>query len=185
MLESNPGGHDDDILKFVEEASPADEIFLTCKAIYELKYIQKRVDRLSLFYKLAFEKQYHDSHVLNFVQHTYDKYFNDNEKQFNVLLHTPIHEIQNLTNNQETEPIKNFNRKCKICFQTDSNIVLSCLHSLSCFDCTLSMMNNHRLKCPICRTDVWARQLYFRTRESETDDERACLRCSESLGRVL
>lgn len=191
LLLEDTGKTDDnpDISKFLGGStlwSAADEVFLTCKAIYELQYIQTRADRLSLFYKLAFEKQYHDSHVLTFVQHTYNKCLTENEKKFNVLLHTPIHEIRNITNNQDTEPIKNFNRKCKICFQKDSDIVLSCLHSVSCFDCTLGMIKNHHLQCPICRdTTLWARQLYFRTRDSETDDVRACLRCKVNLSDVF
>lgn len=190
LVESDSASENQDLIKLLDErsSSAADEIFITCKCIYELRYMKTLEDRMSFLYKLAFDKQYHNSHVSIFVQHTYNNLLTATEKTFNVLLHTPIHEIRNLTDNQTTEPITNVNRKCKICFQKDSCIVLSCLHSVSCFDCTLGMIHstNLKLQCPICREQIlWARQLYFRKKKHVNDDERSCLRCEINLSDVF
>ena len=167
--------------------SAADEIFLVCKTIYELQYIQSKKDRMTLLYNLSFKKKFNDTNLVPFVKHTYKKLLTASEHAFNLLLNNPINEITHIIDDS-TEPIAELNRKCKICYQTETNIVLSCHHAPSCFDCTCDMISSETLtlKCPICRQHVnWARQLHFRKKRNINDDERSCLKCEVNLSDVF
>ena len=61
--------------------------------------------------------------------------------------------IETSYTNGNNEVVKNFNQKCVICLERDSDYVFrQCGHQYICEQCYQNKSNNDFLKCVVCRT---------------------------------
>ena len=156
------------------EETKNDEVVTLCKIIHEIESSgENRAENINSLYLSKTENG--DLH--RFLKRKINDILTISEQNFYLLLHNDAVPCNNFT---ESVVYENTNENCLICTEKKRDMLFSCCHVVSCKDCTLKILENNRIECPVCRKQIiWIRQCLFKKNEMK------CITCNENMVNVI